>query len=92
MDREIENTDLKRKNNNKADLTEFRILLDSTSNNTKKTETAKPQTPTPADIEQENLKRKIEELRQKREKDIEMNPSDYPRDYFFSAVAELVLE
>lgn len=79
-------------NNDKIDLTDFNELLSLQPPPTVQVETAEPtQKPTPKEIAQQKAILKVYRKYQQREYERMRHPEQFPTDYFFSALAELIL-
>ena len=78
--------------NDKIDLTDFNELLSLQSSPTAQAETTES-TPklTPKEIAQQKVILKVYRKYQQREYERMRHPEQFPPDYFFSALAELVL-
>ena len=78
--------------NNKIDLTDFNELLSLQSSPTAQAETTEPTPkPTPKEIAQQKAILKVYREYQQREYERMRHPEQFPPDYFFSALAELIL-
>ena len=78
---------------NKIDLTDFNELLSLQSSPTAQAETTEPTPkPTPKEIAQQKAILKVYRKYQQREYERMRHPEQFPPDYFFSALAELVLD
>ena len=78
--------------NNKIDLTDFNELLSLQSSPTVQAETTDPPPKsTPKEIAQQKAILKVYRKYQQREYERMRHPEQFPPDYFFSALAELVL-
>ena len=77
----------------KIDLADFNELLSLQTTPSEQTNTPDPApTRTPKEIAQQKAIMKVYRKYQQREYEREQNRSEFPDDYFFSALAELVLE
>lgn len=82
-----------RMNNNKIDLTDFNKLLSLQTTPKVQTEATEPTSkPTPKEIAQQKAIIKVYRKYQQREYERMIHPDQFPPDYFFSALAELVLD
>ena len=79
--------------NDKIDLTDFNELLSLQTSPAVQAETSE-QTPkpTPKEIAQQKAILKVYRKYQQREFERIENPNQFPSDYFFSALAELILD
>ena len=79
--------------NDKIDLADFNELLSLQTAPTVQADTAEPTpTPTPKELAQQKAILKVYRKYQQREYERIENPNQFPTDYFFSALAELILE
>ena len=81
--------------NGKIDLADFNELLSLQTAPTVQTNTAEPPpkpTPTPKEIAQQKAIMKVYRKYQQREYERIIHPEQFPPDYFFSALAELILD
>ena len=79
--------------NNKIDLADFNELLSIQTSLTEQTEAAEPTpAPTPKELAQQKAIMKVYRKYQQREYERIEHPNQFPSDYFFSALAELVLD
>jgi hypothetical protein len=80
-------------NNDKIDLADFNELLSLQTTPTIQAETAEPTPkPTPKEIAQQKAILKVYRKYQQREYERMRHPEQFPPDYFFSALAELILD
>ncbi len=78
--------------NDKIDLADFNELLSMQTAPTMQTETPEPMPkPTPKEIAQQKAILKVYRKYQQREYERMRHPDQFPPDYFFSALAELIL-
>ncbi len=78
--------------NDKIDLTDFNELLSLQPPPTVQADTAEPTPkPTPKEIAQQKAILKVYRKYQQREYERMRHPEQFPPDYFFSALAELIL-
>lgn len=79
--------------NNKIDLADFNELLSIQTSPMAQAETAEPTpAPTPKELAQQKTIMKVYRKYQQREYERIEHPNQFPSDYFFSALAELVLD
>ena len=79
--------------NNKIDLADFNELLSLQTAPTVQADPAEPTpAPTPKELAQQKAIIKVYRKYQQREYERQQNRSEFPDDYFFSALAELVLD
>ena len=79
--------------NNKIDLADFNELLSLQTAPTVQADPAKPTpAPTPKELAQQKAIMKVYRKYQQREYERIEHPAQFPSDYFFSALAELVLD
>ena len=78
--------------NDKIDLTDFNELLSLQTAPTVQADTTEPTPiPTPKEIAQQKAIMKVYRKYQQREYERMRHPDQFPPDYFFSALAELIL-
>ena len=81
-----------RMSNDKIDLTDFNELLSLQTNSKAQTENTEPTPqPTQKEIAQQKAILKIYHKYQQREYERMRHPEQFPTDYFFSALAELII-
>ena len=79
--------------NNKIDLADFNELLSLQTAPTPQADPAEPAPkPTPKELAQQKAIMKVYRKYQQREYERIEHPTQFPSDYFFSALAELVLD
>ena len=79
--------------NNKIDLADFNELLSLQTSPTAQAETIEPTpAPTPKELAQQKAIMKVYRKYQQREYERIEHPNQFHADYFFSALAELVLD
>ena len=79
--------------NNKIDLADFNELLSLQTTPTVQADPAEPTpVPTPKELAQQKAIMKVYRKYQQREYERIEHPAQFPSDYFFSALAELVLD
>ena len=82
-----------RMSNDKIDLSDFNDLLSLQCSPTAQAETTDPTPkPTPKEIAQQKTILKVYRKYQQREYERMRHPEQFPPDYFFSALAELILD
>ena len=82
-----------RMSNEKIDLADFNELLSLQTALTAQTDTPEPTPkPTPKELAQQKAIMKVYRKYQQREYERIEHPNQFPTDYFFSALAELILE
>ena len=77
--------------NDKIDLTDFNELLSMQTAPAVQTDTTEP-APTPQEISKQKTIMKIYRKYQQREYERQKNRNEFPDDYFFSALAEILLD